>query len=48
MAEGTAMTMVETPNAAESTRFIPETNMWCPQTTKPRNPMAIMAYTMAR
>ena len=27
IAEGTAITMVETPNAAESTRFIPETNI---------------------
>jgi hypothetical protein len=32
MAEGTAITIVETENVDESTRFIPLTNMWCPQT----------------
>ena len=47
MALGTAMTIVETPKAALSVRFIPLTYMWCPQTTKPRKPMAIIAQTIA-
>ena len=43
MADGTAMTIVETEKAALSVRFMPLTNMWWPQTMNPRNPMAIMA-----
>ena len=47
IAEGTAMIMVDTEKAAPRVRFIPLTNMWWPQTTKPRNPMATMAQTIA-
>ncbi len=48
MAEGTAMTIVESENAAESTMFMPETNMWWPHTMKPRKPMAMIENTIAR
>src|SRR5260370_8947691 len=46
-AEGTAITIVENENVAESKRFIPLTNMWWPQTMKPSPPMAISAKTIA-
>ena len=48
MAEGTAITIVDSENAAESTMFMPDTNMWWPHTMKPRNPMAMMENTIAR
>ncbi len=47
MADGTAMSMVETEKAALSVRLMPLTNMWCPHTTNPRKAMAIIAQTMA-
>src|SRR6516164_11301997 len=47
IADGTAMTIVENEKVAARTRFIPLTNMWCPQTMKPRTPMATMAKTIA-
>src|SRR4051794_27054925 len=40
MAEGTAITIVENENVAESMRFMPLTNMWWPQTMNPSTPMA--------
>src|SRR6516162_1231883 len=47
MADGTAMTIVENEKVADSSRFIPLTNIWCPQTMKPSPPMATMAKTIA-
>ena len=48
MAEGTAITIVDSENAAESTMFMPDTNMWWPHTMKPSAPMAQMENTIAR
>src|ERR1700732_546790 len=47
IAEGTAITIVENENVAESMRFIPLTNIWWPQTMNPSPPMAISAKTIA-
>jgi|GEM_PF-3520209 len=48
MAEGTAINIVETENPALRAMFMPLTNMWWPQTTNPRNPIATIAHTIAR
>ena len=47
IADGTAMTIVEIMNAFPRTGFMPETNMWCPQTTQDRNAIAIIEYAIA-
>src|SRR6516165_5897573 len=47
IAEGTAITIVENEKVADRTRFIPLTNMWCPQTIKPSTPMEAIAHTIA-
>ena len=43
MAEGTAITIVETMKVLASVGFIPLWNMWWPHTMKPRNAIAIIA-----
>jgi hypothetical protein len=45
-ADGTAIRMVPTANAMPRYGLMPLTNMWCPQTTKLRKPMAHMASTI--
>src|SRR5690349_17772779 len=47
IAEGTPMPMVIIENAKALYGLIPLMNMWWPQTMKPRNPMDMMAYTIA-
>jgi hypothetical protein len=47
IADGTAISIVENENVAESKRFIPLTNMWWPQTMKPRKAIAPIAHTIA-
>ena len=43
MAEGTAIAMVRTEKANAEYGLMPLTNMWWPQTQKPRTPIADMA-----
>src|SRR3990167_5984970 len=47
MADGTAMTIVETVNAMPSAGLIPLTNMWGPQTIQLRNAMPIIENAIA-
>src|SRR4029077_13994160 len=47
IAEGTPIAMVMIEKAKAEYGLMPLMNMWCPQTMKPRNPMPMMAYTMA-
>ncbi len=46
IAEGTAMTIVDTMKVVPSIGFIPLWNMWWPQTIQPRKAIATMASTM--
>src|SRR6202049_2243034 len=39
IADGTAITIVENENVAESRVLITLTNMWCPQTINPKTPI---------
>src|SRR3990172_3056343 len=45
-ADGTAITSVEIMNDDPSVGFMPLMNMWCPQTSQPKNPIAMMAKTI--
>ena len=47
IAEGTPMPMVMMEKANALYGLMPLMNMWWPHTMKPRNPMAMMAYTIA-
>ena len=47
IADGTAITIVENENVAERRIFIPLTNIWWPQTMKPRKAIAAIAQTIA-
>src|SRR6516225_3940535 len=47
IAEGTAITIVYNESGGHKTRFIPLTNMWCPQTIKPSTPIEAIAHTIA-
>ena len=42
---GTAMSIVETPNAEVATGPMPLANMWCAHTPQPRNPIAMPENT---
>src|ERR1043165_6649806 len=46
IALGSAIIIVETMNVMPSAGFMPETNMWWPQTMKPRPAMPAIAYTI--
>ena len=46
MADGSAIMIVETMKVMPSAGFMPETNMWCPQTMNPRPAIAAMEYTI--
>src|SRR5882672_8899081 len=46
IAEGTAISNVDTMNEEPSVGFIPLTNMWWPHTIQPRNAIPAMANTM--
>src|SRR3990167_2444824 len=48
IADGTAMTMVETMKLVASAGFMPLWNMWWPHTIHERKAIAIMEYAMAR
>ena len=48
IADGIAMTSVVIMKAEPSAGFMPDWNMWWPQTIHDRKAMASMAYTMAR
>lgn len=43
MAEGTAIMIVEAMKVVPSVGFIPDWNMWCPQTMYPRPVIVAMA-----
>jgi hypothetical protein len=43
---GRAIIIVETMNVMPRTGFMPETNMWCPQTMKPRPAIPEIEYTI--
>src|SRR5438552_119093 len=43
---GRAISIVETMNVMPSTGFMPDTNMWCPHTIKPRPAMPEIEYTI--
>jgi hypothetical protein len=47
IADGTAITIVESTNVVPSRGLIPDWNMWCPHTIKPRNPIPMIANTIA-
>src|SRR5438093_12696522 len=47
IADGTAMTIVDSVNAMPTAGFIPLTNMWCPYTIQERKQIASMEETMA-
>src|SRR5688500_7524011 len=47
MADGTAMTMVESMKDAPSIGCMPLMNMWWPQTIQPMKPIEMMAHTIA-
>src|SRR6266508_2367679 len=46
MAEGTAMSSVETMKVDPSVGFMPLMNMWWPHTSQPRNAIATIANTI--
>src|SRR6187402_138313 len=46
MAEGRAIIIVESMNVAPSAGFMPDWNMWWPQTMKPRPAIPAMAKTI--
>src|SRR6266849_2250176 len=46
IAEGTAMSSVETMNVDPRVGFMPLMNMWWPQTIQPRNAIPMMANTI--
>src|SRR5262245_41923352 len=43
---GNAISIVDTMKVMPSTGFMPDTNMWCPQTMNPRPAMPEMEYTI--
>ena len=43
---GKAIIIVETMNVMPRTGFIPDMNIWCPQTIKPRPAIAEIEYTI--
>src|SRR5436190_10988825 len=46
IALGNAINIVATMNVMPSTGLMPDTNMWCPQTIKPRPAMPEIEYTI--
>ena len=46
MAEGRAIIIVESMNVAPSAGFMPDWNMWCPQTMNPSPAIPAMAKTI--
>ena len=46
MADGRAIIIVESMNVAPRAGFMPDWNMWCPQTMKPSPAIPAMANTM--
>src|ERR1043165_7557594 len=48
MADGTAITIVEIMKVVPRYGFIPDWNMWCPQTIQPRPAMPHIAYAIDR
>jgi hypothetical protein len=47
-ADGIAMAMVETEKAVPAKGLRPATNIWCPQTRMPRNPIRRVVRIMTR
>src|SRR5688500_12993281 len=48
IADGTAMKIVDTAKVVPSVGFMPDWNMWCAHTMKPRNAIPAIAYTIGR